>query len=185
MLQCISRTIVILLAGAVVSLTPVLAQSSVETTRGAGATRNWEEVPTAFTTKGRLFVITADQPHRRQTYHVQSLTAEKLVCRFGIGRTHTYLPEQIAVLIVPGDRVLTIRLFTGFNAGLGASIWGTVALAAACPICAAGTAVAAFLFFDCAGATLFTGSEPERLIYLAPGQDESEVKRLLHVPSFP
>lgn len=98
-----------------------------------------------------------------------------------MGRTRTYLPDQIAAMILPGDRVLTIGMLTGFNAGLGASIWGTVILAAACPLCAAGTAAAALLFFGGIGAVLYAGDEPERLVYLAPGQTEKDMGRYVHM----
>jgi hypothetical protein len=175
-----SRTLVILLAGSVVALAPVLAQTSTVSTLPGSVTSNWDDAQTSLSSSGKLIVVTADEPHQRRVCHVRSMTAERLVCRAGIGLTRTYLPEQIAALIVPGDKVLTIAMFTGFNAGLGASIWSTIILAAACPLCAAGTAAAAFLFFDLGGATLFTGPDPERLAYLAPGQDEAEVNRLRH-----
>jgi hypothetical protein len=179
MQQRISRTVVILLAGSIVALAPVLAQTNIASTLPEGATSNWEDAQATLASRGRLIVVTADEPHQRRVCHVHSITAEKLVCRNGIGRTRTYLPEQIAALIVPGDKVFTIAMFTGINAGLGASIWASVVLAAACPLCAAGTAVAAFLFFDLGGAILFTGPDPERLVYFAPGQDEAEMNRFV------
>ena len=79
--------------------------------------------------------------------------------------------EQIVALIVPGTKSETLAFFLGSNAGLGASIWGTVALVATCPVCAAGAALAAFIFFELAGVTAMAddGDAPEKLEYLAPG----------------
>ena len=180
MFQRILRSIVLMAAAAFVSFAPALAQSDQEIALSGAATGSWETAQAVLAGKGKLIVITAEQPRRRQVCHVQSFAAEKLVCRSGIGRTRTYLPDRIAAVILPGDRVLTISLLAGFNAGLGASIWGTVILAAACPLCAAGTAAAALLFFDLAGATVFTGEDPERLVYLAPGQSEKDIDRFVH-----
>jgi hypothetical protein len=176
----IVRTLVAAMAGFIVALAPAFAQPPEEDTLPLGPTSSWEAAQASLAHRGRLFVITAEQPHRRQICHVQQLTAEKLVCSHGIGRTRTYLPAQIAALILPGDKVLTIAWFLGSNAGLGASIWGTLVLAAACPLCAAGTAAAALFFFDIAGAALFSDGEPERVVYLAPNQKLEDMQRFVH-----
>ena len=65
---------------------------------------------------------------------------------------------------------MRLPMFLGFNAGLGAAIWGTVVLAAACPACAVGTGIAALFFFSAAGVTAYADGQPDRLLYLAPGQ---------------
>lgn len=120
--------------------------------------------------KGKLYVVTIDHPDRRQACRVQSFTREKLVCARALGGPRTYLPQQVLALIVPGDEGLRLPLWLGFNGGLGAAIWGTVVLAAACPACAAGTGIAALFFFGAAGAVAYADGQPKQLLYLAPGQ---------------
>ena len=61
----------------------------------------------------------------------------------------------------------------GLNGGLGAAIWGAVVLAATCPVCAVATGIAAYFFFGAAGAILIGDDQPDRLLYLAPGQELS------------
>ena len=61
------------------------------------------------------------------------------MCARVFGGPRIYLPQQILALIIPGDDAVRIRLALGFNAGLGAAIWGTFVLAATCPACAVGT----------------------------------------------
>ena len=175
------RSIVRLAAAIFVLIAPAFAQSVQQVPLRGAASGSWETARTSLAGKGRLIIITAEEPHRRQVCHVESFAAEKLVCRRGIGRTRTYLPDQIAAVIMPGDRVLAIGMLTGFNAGLGASIWGTIVLAAACPLCAAGTAAAALLFLSLAGLTIFTGDTPETVVYLAPGQTENDMRRYVHM----
>ena len=119
---------------------------------------------------GKLIVVTVDQPNRRQSCRVQSYTPEKLVCQRAIGGPRTYLTPQILALILPGDGGLRLRIVLGLNGGMGAAIWGTVVLAAACPACAVATGVAALLLFCAAGATLIGDGVPDRLVFLAPGQ---------------
>jgi hypothetical protein len=179
------RSLSILIALVLASATTALAQSPAPvdlppaitpvrnmemTTLATAPAEGWEVARSASPSGGRILVVTVDKPNRRQSCRVQSFTDEKVVCSRGFGDSRTYLKQQVAALILPGDEALTTGLFVGFNAGLGASIWATVALAAACPLCAAGTAVAAFVFFDLAGLTAFTGGEPDRIAYLAPGQ---------------
>jgi hypothetical protein len=142
----------------------VLAETSAE---------GWQVAQSVTSSGGKIFVVSFDKPNRRQSCRVQSFTDEKIVCSRPFGGSRIYLKEQVAALILPGDQALTTGLFVGFNAGLGASIWASVVLAAACPVCAAGTALAALVFFDLAGLTAFTGGEPERLVYRTPGQELS------------
>jgi len=119
---------------------------------------------------GKLLVVTLSQPTSRHTCSVHSMTATELVCKAPFGATRTYPSSNIAALIVPGDFDLKMRLVIAFNAALGASIWGTVVLAAACPPCAVATGIAAFLFFGSAGAVLIGDDVADTLLYLAPGQ---------------
>ncbi|HEX8810876.1 MAG TPA: hypothetical protein VF742_02675 [Terracidiphilus sp.] len=154
-----------------VSASIALAQST--TSPDAPVATNvfpWQVAKSNRTSGRKLYVVTIDQPSRRQTCRVQSFTEEELVCSRAIGGSRTYLPQQVAALILPGDGHLKLWLMLGFNGGLGAAIWGTVVLAATCPLCAAGTAVAAFFFFDAAGAVLIGDDQPDQLLYLAPGQ---------------
>ncbi len=65
---------------------------------------------------------------------------------------------------------MKLWLALGFNGGLGAAIWGTVVLAAACPACAVGTGIAALFFFGAAGAVLIGDDQPDQLLYVAPGR---------------
>ncbi|MGC2621374.1 MAG: hypothetical protein WA414_20180 [Acidobacteriaceae bacterium] len=140
---------------------------------GVSGHHTWQDAEMDRYAGGRLFVVTIDQPERRQSCHVQIFTAEEIVCSRAVGSPRTYLSQQILALIVPRDLVTKIALMVGFNGGMGAAIWGSVVLAAACPLCAAGTALAALWFFGEAGAELFGDDQPERLIYLAPGQQLS------------
>jgi hypothetical protein len=155
-----------------VSATIAFAQSSTSIEIPVDSHNSWQvaQLVGASKSKLKLSVVTIDQPNHRQTCHVQSFTVDKLVCSRAIGGPRTYLPEQVLALIVPGDGGSTLRVVLGLNAGLGAAIWGTVVLAAACPACAAGTAIAALICFSFAGAILVTDDQPDRLLYLAPGQ---------------
>jgi hypothetical protein len=115
-----------------------------------------------------------DQPERRQSCRVQSFTEDGLVCSRAIGGSPTYRPQQILALIIPGDVVgARIPIWLALNAGLGASIWGTVVLTAICPACAAVTAIAAFFFVGYAGAVLYSDDVPDKLLYLAPDHELS------------
>jgi hypothetical protein len=167
-----------LFALALVSTTVALAQSP---TLPKAIATTWEIAQQVGSTKGKLFVVTVDQPDRRQTCRVRSFTLDKLVCSRAIGGPRTYLPQQIVALILPGDGNLKLRLVLGFNAGLGAAIWGTVVLAATCPPCAVATGIAALLLFGAAGAILIGDDQPDSLLYLVPGQQLSG--RLGHLQS--
>lgn len=165
------RRILTLFALSLVSATIALAQrettSEIPVVIASGA---WQAAQSAGPSKGKLIVVTVSQPHRHQTCRIQSFASDKLVCSRAIGGSRTYLPQQVLALILPGDDDLRLRLVLGFNGGLGAAIWGTVVLAAACPACAAATGIAALFFFGAAGATLIGDDQPDHLIYLAPGQ---------------
>jgi len=139
---------------------------------------SWQAAHLTGPTKGKLLVVTFDKPDRRQTCHIQSFTRDKLVCSRAFGGSRTYLAEQVIALILPGDEGLRLPLWIGFNGGLGASIWGTVVLAAACPVCAAGTAIAAVFFFAAAGVCAYADGVPDKVLYLAQGQELSTKIRL-------
>jgi hypothetical protein len=154
-----------------VCTTIAFAQSSTSDAIPAGPTSNtWQFAQTVGISKHKIIVVTLDQPQRRQTCHIQTFTMEKLVCSRGIGSPRTYLRQQVLALILPGDMGLKIRLALGLNGGVAVAIWGTVALAAACPACAVATGIAALLLFGAAGAILIGDDQPERQLYLAPGQ---------------
>jgi hypothetical protein len=135
--------------------------------------RSWEIAQARSSSTHRLFVVTFDQPYRRQACHVQSFTPEKLVCSRAMGGPRTYLREQVVALILPGDGHLKMWVMLGLNGSMGAAIWGSIVLAAACPACAAATAFAALYFFSGAVATLASDDAPNRLLYLAPGRELS------------
>jgi len=143
---------------------------------GNSATHSWQDAQQAGPSKGKLIVISFDR--RRQTCRIKSFSPDKLVCSRSIGGPRVYLPQQVAALIVPGfDERLRLPLWVGANVGLGAAIWGTVVLAAACPACAVGTGIAALFFFGFAGSLVYGDGQPDRTIYVAPGQqspDDSE-----------
>lgn len=148
----ITRSIFTIISLALFSTMSGLAQSSnptelVTTPVSNNALNDWRAAQQAGPSKGKLLVVTLDQPDRRQTCRIKSFTPNKLVCSRPFSRTQTYLPQQVLALILPGDRGLRLPLWLGFNAGLGASIWGTVVLATACPACAVATGIAALFFF--------------------------------------
>jgi hypothetical protein len=165
------RSIVTFLALALVSAIIAFAQSAISVEVPiATASNTWQFAQAISSSKRKLFVVTFDQPNRRQTCHVQSFTQDKLVCSRAIGGPRTWPPKQVVALILPGDDELRLRVILGLNGGMGAAIWGTVVLAAACPACAVATGIAAFLLFGAAGAILISDDQPDRLLYLAPGQ---------------
>ena len=138
----------------------------------ANSSEDWKHAEDLTPIKSKRYVVTIDQPDRKQSCRVQSFTDDELVCARANGRSRTYKREQIVALIVPGTKSETLAFLLGFNAGLGASIWGTVALVATCPVCAAGTAIAALIFFGVAGVSVIAddANDPEVLLYLALSQ---------------
>lgn len=134
----------------------------------------WPEAQPGGAYKGKVFVVTLDQPDHRHACRIQSITADKLICSRGIGGARTYLRQQVVALIIPGDEALRVRLVLVLNAVLGATIWGTVVLAAACPPCAVVTGVLALGLFGAAGGVLYVDGQPDRFLYLAAGQHLSK-----------
>jgi hypothetical protein len=172
--QRTNRSILGLFALAVASAGVAVAQQSSTSTETLSIPDStWQIAQSLGSTKGKLFVVTVDQPQRLQVCHIQSFTLDKLVCSRPIGSPRVYLPQQVLAVVLPGDDDLKLRLVLGFNGGLGVAIWGTVVLAAACPACAVATGIAAFFFFGAAGAVLIGDDQPNRLLYLAPGQQLS------------
>jgi hypothetical protein len=168
--QLFGHGVITLVVLAAVSATAAVAQSTTTfEIPGNTANNNWQVTPA----KGKLFVVTLDQPNRRQSCHFQSITPDELVCSRVIGGPRTYLRQQVVALILPGDSGSKLPFVLGFNGAGAAAIWGTVVLAATCPICAAATGVAALLIFGAAGAVLIADDQPEHLLYLAPGQQLS------------
>jgi hypothetical protein len=161
--------IAVTLVLAAVSATIAVAQSSIFEIPVNTANNNWQFTPT----KGRLFVVTFDQPNRRQNCHFQSITPDKLVCSRAIGGPRTYLRRQVVALLLPGDGDSKLPFVLGFNGAGAAAVWGTVVLAASCPVCAVATGIAALLIFGTAGAVLIADDQPDHLLYLAPGQELS------------
>ena len=167
------------------SMTITLAQSpdSPETFAipigNSSVVNDWQVAQQVGATKGKLLVVTQDQPQRRQACRIQSFTLEKLVCSRAFGGSRTYRPQQVLALILPGDEGMRLRVLLGLNGASAAAIWGTVVLAATCPACAAATGVAALLLLCAAGAIGFVDDQPERLLYLAPGQQLTGKLRLI------
>jgi hypothetical protein len=177
------RRILIGFALAIASAIVVAAQSSTspETFNlpisSASASDKWRTALQVASAKGKLVVVTADQPNRRQSCHLQSYTPDQLVCSRAKGRRRTYLSQQVASLILPGDRGVKLELVV-LHGAPAAAIWGTVVLAAACPACAVATA---FYAAGCLiGAAFVRGdAQPDRLLYLAPSQHLS--RKFSHV----
>ncbi len=171
--QRIIRSILTLAALVLAFATIVLAQSPTSREAPAASVGDaWQAAQATGPSKAKIFVVTLDQPDRRQTCHIQSFTLDKLVCSRAIGGARTYLPEQVLALIIPGNEYLKVLWLVGFNSGVGAAIWGTVVLAAACPICAAATTIAAVWCLGEAGVGLFDDDyRRDRILYLAPGQN--------------
>jgi hypothetical protein len=168
------RRILIVFALALASAIAAVAQSltPVETFKSAissaSASDKWQAALQAGSAKGKLIVVTVDQPNRRQSCHLQSFTPDQLVCSRAFGRRRTYSSQQVAALILPGygaPKLVSLPLI----GESGAAIWGTVVLAATCPACAVATGIAA-VYCLMGAAFIHEDDQPDRLLYLAPGQ---------------
>jgi hypothetical protein len=130
---------------------------------------SWQHAVQAGSSKGKLVVVTLDQPRRRQTCRMQSYTPDELVCFRGNRGSRTYLRQDVLALILPGSGGKLLFVL-GTSAELGVAIWGTVVLAATCPACAVATAFGTLVYVGAAWADFLSEYQPDRLLYLAPGQ---------------
>jgi hypothetical protein len=169
------RRILEFFALALASGSLALAQSSTAPGPLVAPPRNtWEFAQSVGSSKGTLIIITKDQPGRRQTCRLRPFNADEFVCSRAIGRPRIYLRQQVAALILPGDKyskLLKVGSVIGFSE-FGAAIWGSVVLAATCPACGVAAGIAAFLYFGIAELFIIgdDDGQPDRLLYLAPGQ---------------
>ena len=168
-----NRIILTLFSLALVSGILAFAQSPTSRdVRPTPLSNTWEAAQSVGASKGTLFIVTVDQPSRRQKCHIQSFTANEFVCLRAFGGHRTYPRPQIAALIIPGGEHLETSkvLQIIWPIHFGAAIWGTVVLAATCPACAAATAFVALYDLFGAGFVLLADDQPDRLLYLTPGQ---------------
>ena len=169
---------------AAVMISTAVARSQSQISRDffstAAQSHTWSNAQLHGASSRKLYVVTLDQPTRRQSCRVQSFKSDELVCARVIGGSRIYRLNQIAALILPGDDALRRRVLLGLTAGIGAAIWGTVVLAATCPACAVATGIAAFILFSAFGTIGFTDDIPDRLLYLAPGQELSSKLGYVH-----
>ena len=93
------RSVLTVFAVAIVSTVSAFAQSSVvHLAMASPASITWEAAQAVGSGKGKLFVVTLDEPDRRQSCHIKSFTVEKLICSRAMGGLRVYLPEQIAAM---------------------------------------------------------------------------------------
>lgn len=139
---------------------------------GNVASNDWQAAQQVGSSKRTLFVVTQDQPQRRQTCHLRSFTADELVCSHGNGNLRTYLRQQVVALILPGDqysKLSRVLWAVGFSE-FGAAIWGSVVLAATCPACGVAAGIGTVFYFGMAALFASGEEQPDRVLYLAPGQ---------------
>jgi hypothetical protein len=165
------RSILTLFVLALVPATIALSQAttSIEVPV-TGASESWQVAQLTGPSKGKLFVVTFDQPNRRQTCRIQSFSAERLVCSRAVGGPRAYLQQQVVALIIPGNSGLMRRMVLGFAGGSATAIWGTVVLASICPPCAVAAGSAAFGIWGVPVSIICRHYKPDRLLYLASGQ---------------
>lgn len=146
------------------SVTPVEAKAAVPEA-------SWQLAQAIGESQRKLVFITVAEPHRRQVCRVHTFTQEELICSHALGGSRAYRPKQILALMLPGEGPHErLAWVVGLNGGMGVAIWGTVAFAAVCPVCSAATAAVALLVFGACGAILISDSAPDRVFYLAAGQ---------------
>lgn len=173
MRQRTTRIILNLHAIALGSTALAFAQSTTVIETPINNHSSWNAAQKLGSLKNKLFVVTVDKPDRRQICRVQSFTEDTLVCSRAIGGPRTYLPQQVAALILPGNDGLMRLMVLGFIGGSGAAIWATVVLAATCPACAAVTGGAAYSIWYIPTTIICRHYKSDRLLYLAPGQQLS------------
>jgi len=136
------------------------------------ANNDWQIALKVGSSKRTLFVVTQDQPQRRQTCHLRSFTADELVCSHGNRSLRTYFRQQVVALILPGDqysKLSKVLWAVGFSE-FGAAIWGSVVLAATCPACGVAAGIGTVFYFGMAALFASGEEQPDRVLYLAPGQ---------------
>jgi hypothetical protein len=163
------------------SSTPLKTFESQSPVSSASAGDNWQAALRVGSTKDKLVVVTVDKPNRGQSCHLLSFTPDQLVCSRPHSRRRTYRSQQVAALILPGNGGLKLWMALLGNGVMGAATWGTVVLAATCPVCAVLTGLDAASAFVGAWVVPFGIDQPDRLLYLAPGQHLS--RKFRHVKS--
>jgi len=177
----IIRSVMTLIAIVIVTTTMACSQSSTSLdvpTVNPG--NSWQDALGLGAVEHKIFVVTVDKPDRKQKCHIQSFTPDKLVCSRASGEQRTFLKRQVVAIILPGEGGLRAKILLGLSGGVGAAVWGTVVLAAACPACAVGTGIAALLLFCAAGAIGIGDYQLDRLVYLGPGQELNEKLGYVH-----
>lgn len=181
MLKRSTRSVLALFTVAILSTATSLAQASAPPDVPLlNPSNTWEGALPAAASHRRILVVTTDHPDRRQGCRLKTFTPEELVCSRVMGAPRIYRREQVKALILPGDAGERLPLLLGVNGALGAAIWGTVVLAAACPACAAATAFAALYFFVGAGFVLFADDQPDRLLYRASSEAPASKPAEIH-----
>ena len=156
------------------SLAAAQSEARYDLTFSPQGNSSWQVAQKAAAGAYKLSVITIDHPDRGKPCRLKSFMSDQLVCARFFGRPQTYRFDQVIAIVLPGDGGYRLPIWLALNTGLGAAIWGTVVLIATCPPCAAGTALAAFLLFGAAGAVAYADDVPDRLLYIAPGQELSK-----------
>jgi hypothetical protein len=131
----------------------------------------WQGAQALVVAKKNVKIITIAHPKLRHPCAVVSISANEIICGHS-GHTMTFRAEDVAAVIEPGEHSHWYLYFAGSLAAAGAATWGTVVLAAVCPICAAATGVAALFLYVITPGTAFLSDDDsaDSLLYLAPGQ---------------
>src|SRR6185312_5156245 len=137
----------------------------------APQTRTWDGTQQIVIPKQKLYVVTTAQPMQRRYCMVSNVTDDQLVCQSRFGKAHTYRTQDIAAIITPGEHTVVFT-FLAFAGATAAATWGTIVVAATCPLCAVATGAAAGFLFICTLGSGFEadGDRADALLYLAPGQ---------------
>ena len=167
-----------ILMATLLSTTVVLAQGEQEPVSSTsvinvpiGPNKDWAQASAIASSRHKLIIVTLAEPTLRHTCRVQSFTPDQLVCKGSFGKTRTYNPQEIAALIIPGNKDLRLGVFLIFTGGGAAAMWGTLELAAACIPCAFATVAAAILITrHCMRHRDGIRPTPELLLYLMPSQ---------------
>jgi hypothetical protein len=88
-------------------------------------TDNWEYAASIGSPQKKLFVVTMTDPTNRHTCHIQSFTADQLVCKGPFNEIRAYRPQDVTALIIPGSHTNVLAWFLGINAAGAAAMGGT------------------------------------------------------------